>query len=92
MLKYEEIKKNKKQFLALTGLTIEEFEKLLPAFIRAYERKNPANKTQKGKNRKRKAGAGRSSELDSNEQKLLFVLVLRYSPFSDSPVFLMIEI
>jgi len=79
MLTYEEVKKNKKQFLALTGLTIEEFEKLLPAFIRAYERKNPANKTLKGKERKRKAGAGRSSELDSNEQKLLFTLVYQKS-------------
>src|SRR2546428_2022710 len=79
MLKYEELRKNKKQFLALTGLTIEEFEKLLPAFIRAYERKNPPNKTLKGKERKRKVGGGRSSELKSNEQKLLFALVYQKS-------------
>lgn len=79
MLKYEELRKNKKRFLALTGLTIEEFEKLLPAFIRTYERKNPANKTQKGKERKIKAGGGRNSQLNSYEQKLLFVLVYQKS-------------
>lgn len=79
MLKYEEVRKNKKQFLALTGLTIEEFEKLLAAFKRAYERKNPTNKTQKGKERKIKAGGGRRSELESYEQKLLFVLVYQKS-------------
>lgn len=79
MLKYEEVRKNKKQFLALTGLTVEEFEHLLPAFIRAYERKNPANKTGKGEERKRKAGGGRGSEIKSNEQKLLFALVYQKS-------------
>ncbi len=79
MLKYEELRKNKKQFIALTGLTIEEFEKLLPAFMRAYERKNPSNKTQKGEDRIINAGGGRRSELNSYEQKLLFVLVYQKS-------------
>ena len=79
MLKYEELSKNKKQFLALTGLTVEEFEKLLSAFIRVYERKYPPNKTVEGKKRKRKIGGGRGSELNSNEQKLLFTLVYHKS-------------
>lgn len=79
MLKYEELRKNKEQFVALTGLTIEEFEKLLPAFIRVYERNNSTNKTQKGKERKIKAGGGRSSHLRSYEQKMLFVLVYQKS-------------
>ena len=79
MLKYEELRKNKKQFVALTGLTIEEFEKLLPAFNLAYERKNSSNKTQQGKERKIKEGSGRRSQLKSYEQKLLFVLVYEKS-------------
>jgi hypothetical protein len=32
MLKYEEVKRNAKRFLALTGLTVKEFEAILPAF------------------------------------------------------------
>jgi len=79
MLKYEELRKNKKQFLALTGITIEEFEKLLPVFERAYERKNPPDKTLKGKKRKRKVGGGRGSELNNKEQKLMFTLVYHKS-------------
>lgn len=75
MLKYEEVKRNGKRFLALTGLMVEEFEAILPAFERAYERAYPASKTVEGNPRQRKSGGGRSSELQSNEQKLLFVLV-----------------
>lgn len=79
MLKYEEIKRNAKRFLALTGLTVKEFEAILPAFERVYERSYPANKTVEGKPRKRKVGAGRSSELEGYEQKLLLVLVYQKS-------------
>jgi len=79
MLKYEELKKNKKQFLALTGLTVEEFEKLLLVFIRVYERKHPPDKTLKDKKRKRRVGGGRGSEIKSHEQKLLFTLVYHKS-------------
>jgi len=75
MLKYEELKRNAKRLLALTGLTVAEFEKLLPAFARVYERTYPSNKTVEGQPRQRQAGGGRRSELKSNEQKLLLVLV-----------------
>lgn len=75
MLKYEELRKSKKQFLALTGITIEEFEKVLPVFIRVYERKKLSNKTQQGKERKIKVVVGRGSQIKSHEQKLLFALV-----------------
>jgi len=62
MLTYDELKTNPRKFLALTSLTPNEFESLLPAFEIA-------------KTRKRKAGAGRKGSLESMEQKLLFVLV-----------------
>src|SRR5579872_3341204 len=79
MLKYEEVRKTKRRFLALTGLTVKEFEKLLPAFGRAYERAYPSNKTVNGKERERKPGAGGESELKSNEDKLLLALVYEKS-------------
>jgi hypothetical protein len=75
MLRYDQLKQNRRQFLALTGLTPREFKMLLPAFMHAYQEVYPARKTLAGKRRKRQAGGGRTGALDSLEQKLLFVLV-----------------
>ena len=75
MLEYTQLKQNRRKFLALTGLTPKEFAALLPAFRRAYERRYPSQRTLAGRPRKRKVGGGRKSSLDSQEQKLLFVLV-----------------
>jgi hypothetical protein len=75
MLRYEKLKRNSRRFLALTGLTVKEFQVLLPAFERAYFKVHPVDKTLAGKRRKRRAGGGRTGALDSLEQKLLFVLV-----------------
>jgi hypothetical protein len=75
MVEYTQLKQNRRKFLALTGLTLKEFEVLLPAFRRAYERQYPPNRTLARRPRKRRAGGGRKSSLHSVEQKLLFVLV-----------------
>ena len=75
MLTYDELQHHSRKFLALTGLTLKEFQALLPAFERAYSRKYPAHQTHVGKKRKRQVGGGRKSALDSMEQKLLFALV-----------------
>lgn len=75
MLRYTEIKGNKREFLALTGLTHKEFKLLLPVFSRAYARQYEGALTQAGEPRQRKVGGGRSSGLDGIEQKLLFILV-----------------
>jgi len=75
MLTYETLKTNPRKFLSFTSLTSEEFDELLAAFERAYLKKYPPSKTLAGKDRKRKAGAGRKGSLDRMEQKLLFVLV-----------------
>jgi hypothetical protein len=75
MLTYNKLKKNRRKFLALTGLTPKEFTRLLPAFEQAYGRKYPSKKTRAGKARQRKAGGGRKGNLYSVEQKLLFALV-----------------
>jgi hypothetical protein len=79
MLTYDELKTNRRKFLSLTGLTPEEVDDLLPAFVRAYLKRYPASKTMAGKARKRKAGAGRKGSLAGIEQKLLFALVYQKS-------------
>lgn len=79
MLKYEEVKRNAKRFLALTGITVREFEAILPAFERVYDRTYSANKTVEGKPRQRKVGAGRDSEIAGYDQKLLLALVYQKS-------------
>jgi hypothetical protein len=75
MLTYETLKTNPRKFLSFTSLTPDEFEGLLPVFEQAYQKRYPVSKTIAGKDRKRKAGAGRKGSLDSMEQKLLFALV-----------------
>jgi len=74
MLTYEQIKDDRKVFLAVTGLTHKEFKQLLPAFRQAYGQTYPANKTLTGTRRHRQIGGGRLGTLTSWEQKLLFVL------------------
>lgn len=75
MLEYAKIKSNRRKFIALTGLTPNEFKLLLPAFERCYARRFPATKTMTGQPRRRKPGGGQTSKLASAEQKLLFALV-----------------
>jgi hypothetical protein len=75
MLDYQSLKDDEQRFVALTGLLPQEFEELLPAFTRAYARTFPANKTQTGKPRQRRPGAGRTSVLQRSGDKLLFILV-----------------
>ncbi len=75
MVIYEKLKKQPRRFLNLTGLTHREFKVLLPAFVQAYQKRYPAERTQDGEPRQRKPGGGRSTTLVSPEARLLFVLV-----------------
>jgi len=75
MITYTQIKGNRRKFLALTGLAPKEFRTLLPTFEQAYQQTYPTTQTVSGAPRKRQAGGGRKSVLDSPEQKLLFALV-----------------
>jgi len=75
MLTYAQIKGDRKSFLALTGLTHNEFKYLLPAFQQAYEQIYTTDKTLDGTPRQRQVGGGRKGALHAWEQKLLFVLV-----------------
>lgn len=74
MLTYENLKNKPKELLSATGLTVEEFEYLLPAFEAAYQTKY-AHQNTDGKVRQRRVGAGVKGKLQRIEDKLLFILV-----------------
>jgi DDE superfamily endonuclease len=74
VLEYQRLKKNRRQLLALTGLTPKEFGMLLPVFSELYEQ-DRADTTQRGTVRQRAVGGGRKGQLRSAEQRLLFILV-----------------
>ncbi len=75
MITYTELQGDRRKFLALTGLTLPEFQQLLTAFTRCYERLYLPDRTLAGTPRQRFAGGGRKGVLHSPEQKLLFLLV-----------------
>jgi hypothetical protein len=75
VLEYQRLKKDRRQLLALTGLTPKEFGALHKAFCVAYATAYPRDKTAEGRVRKRQSGGGRKGQLGTTEQKLLFSLV-----------------
>src|SRR5499425_2180620 len=87
MLIYNELKNKPREFLAATGLKLDEFEQLLPAFQTAYEQKYPPNLTQEGKTRQRQIGGGATGALPKSEDKLFFILVYqKTNPLQTLPV------
>ena len=75
MLTYTTLKARPREFLAATGLTHEEFLRVLPAFVTAYTACYPLDKTWQGKVRQRQVGGGAKGILSQMEDKLLFILV-----------------
>ncbi len=75
MMNYTEIRGDQRRFLALTSLTPPEFDHLLTAFVRSYERRYPTDRTATGRPRRRAPGGGRTGALQQPQQKLLFLLV-----------------
>jgi hypothetical protein len=75
MVTYEALRFDRRQFLALTGLTLSEFQRLLTAFPRAYQQLYPATQTAEGQPRQRSVGGGCKGRLTQPEDKLLFILV-----------------
>jgi len=81
MIKYAELVKKRKLFQSFTGLRIEAFHKLLPAFQDAYEDDLGYRDSQKEKPRQRQRGGGRTSQIPEIEDKLVFILVyFRFYP------------
>ncbi|SRR6266540_405657 len=75
MVEFGTLKRDRRKFLALTGLTVKEFQTLLPFFTEAYERMYVGARTQTGRKRQRQPGGGRTGALPRREQKLLFILI-----------------
>jgi hypothetical protein len=75
MLTYDHLKDRSREFLAATGLTHEEFARLLPAFTAAYAALYPPDQTRLGKPRQRRVGGGAKGGLPQMTDKLLFILV-----------------
>ena len=74
MLRYIELKEKPREFLAVTSLTDEEFQVLLPTFEKCYELTSKP-KPKPGKKKKQRAkGGGRRAKLLTIESKLLFIL------------------
>lgn len=75
MLTYQELKEKPAEFLCATGMSVSEFEQLLPAFAQVYRSKYEDEQTVTGQPRQRKAGGGAKGKLRSSEAKLLFILL-----------------
>jgi hypothetical protein len=75
MLSYNKLRDRPRDFLAATGLTLDELQQLLPAFQRAYERRYPSALTRAGTPRQRRTGGGAKGVLQRFEDKLLFILI-----------------
>ena len=75
MLTYAMLQARSREFLAATGLTHDEFVRVLPAFTAAYAVRYPPDKTWEGKVRQRQSGGGAKGVLSQMEDKLLFILV-----------------
>jgi len=75
MLTYTKLKANARRFLAVTSITQDEFEHLLPSFAEAYAATQSNTHTQAGRPRQRQVGGGRRTKLATIEDKLLFILM-----------------
>jgi Helix-turn-helix of DDE superfamily endonuclease len=75
MLTYATLQDRPREFLAATGLTHDEFTRVLPAYAAAYAVRYPPDKTWAGNVRQRQGGGGAKGVLSQMEDKLLFILV-----------------
>jgi len=75
MLRYIELKEKPKDFLAATGLTDEEFQALLPTFEKCYQLSTKPKPKATKKKKQRAAGGGRTGNLPTISDKLLFILI-----------------
>jgi hypothetical protein len=81
MITYAKLAKKPKLFRSFTGLSVQAFEQLLPAFEAAYESDLVRRDEQRTTPRQRQRGGGRSSAVPEIADKLVFILVyFRFYP------------
>ncbi|HBY96116.1 MAG TPA: hypothetical protein DEP84_19530 [Chloroflexi bacterium] len=75
MLRYSQLARKEREFLSMTGVTVQEFDELVPAFQASFER-HLAEWNMDGTPRVGRAYRQyKSCPLPTTEDKLLFVLV-----------------
>src|SRR5215210_206895 len=74
MLRYVELKEKQKDFLAATGLRLEEFECLLPTFEKCFQLSTKPKPKATKKKKRRATGGGRKGNLPTLSDNLLFIL------------------
>ena len=74
-MNYQELKANRKKFLDMTSLEVEEFNNLLISFEKAWHEYQEEKEKNRKTPRKRKKGGGRKGKIKNTEDKLLFILV-----------------
>ena len=75
MLRYQELSKYPRKFLAMTGYTVEEFEALLPHFQAEFEKHVAIYRLDGKKRTKRRYSEYKNSPLPTVADKLLFILI-----------------
>ena len=81
MITYAKLAKKPKLFRSFTGLSVQAFKQLLPAFEKAYEADLTRRDAQKAEPRQRQRGGGRTSVIPEMADKLVFILVyFRFYP------------
>jgi hypothetical protein len=74
MITYDKLKRKPQAFKSVIGLNQSAFDKLLPAFCRAYENDLDQRDDQREQSRQRERGGGRKGALLTVEDKLVFIL------------------
>jgi hypothetical protein len=75
MVSYNELSRNHRKFLAMTGYTVEEFQALLPHFEVQFEKCVETQTLKRKPRTKRRYSTYKNSPLPTIEDKLLFILV-----------------
>lgn len=74
MINYQQLKAKPSLFKSFTGVTVQAFEKLLPAFRQAYQDDLDRRDVQRKVPRQRQRGGGSKGALPNVEDKLVFIL------------------
>jgi len=75
-MRYNNLKQRQKHFLAFTGLTVSEFDKLVQDNRQDWQEQRIKRLLKNNHNRKRKIGGGRKFALTTLEDQLLLTLIL----------------
>lgn len=74
MISYRKLAKNPRLFQSFTGLRLEAFAQLLPAFRGAYQADLDQRDARRSASRQRQRGGGRIASIPKIEDKLVFIL------------------